>query len=121
MQVAAGADHPRQCLEGQRTGFAVTVGRGPGQGEQGRAYPGRAALLADGDNLPHGGRAAGVDAAAHGLGVLQGQLPFGGVVAAAPGAQDQEPSEPGEVVHRIGVASGAVGDHARQRLGLRHR
>ena len=33
----------------------------------------------------------------------------------------EEAAQPDEVVHRVGVSSGAVGDHARQRLGLRHR
>ena len=40
-----------------------------------------------------------------GRGVLQGQLPLVGVVAAALGAQDEEPPEPGHVVHGVGVAA----------------
>ena len=41
---------------------------------------------------------------------------FRGVVAAALGPQDEEPPEPGHVIHRVGVAAGAVGDLP---LGLR--
>ena len=121
VQVAAGAGHPGQGPEGQLPGLIVAVGGGQGQGEQGWGYPGGAALLTDGNDLPHGGRTAGIDTAPDHLSVLQGQLSFGGVVAAALGAQDQEPAQPGEVVHRVGVAPGAVGDHAGQRLGLGRR
>ena len=57
-----------------------------------------------------------------GRGVLQGQLAFVGVVAATFGPQDQEPLEPGHVIHGVGVAAGAVGDLPLvQRLGLRGR
>ena len=37
-------------------------------------------------------------------------FPFVGVVAAALGAPDEEPPEPGHVVYGVGVAAGAVGD-----------
>ena len=41
-----------------------------------------------------------------------------GVVAPALGAQDEEPPQPGHVIHRVGVPTGAIGYHPLQGLGL---
>ena len=75
-------------------------------------------MPADVGDLIDGVGSVVLNAPLDGRGVLQGQLAFVGIVAAALGPQDEEAVQAGHVVHGVGVAAGAVGDHAGQGLGL---
>ena len=107
-QVRARASHPRQRLERRPARRLVAETGGHREREQRRVVLRRPALLAHARDLGDRARAVLVDAALDRLRVLARQRPLGCVVAAALGAEDQEPAQPRPIIDLPGEAAGRV-------------
>ncbi len=114
-QVRARPCHARQSVERRLSGPLVIAARCHREGEERRIVLRRAACLADAHDLSDRAWAVRGEAALDGERVLTRQLPLAGVVAAALGAEDEEPAQSSPVVDRPGEAARAVRDLGRAR------